>query len=72
MTPVMGYAPGLAYVSGGGYAARHWAMGLVVWYLVMFAIMFGGRALWKAHRRGLARVRRYNQRHAPRHARRVK
>jgi hypothetical protein len=66
------YVPQLAYVSGGGAAARSFAEGLVTMYLVMFAVWIIGRAAWKAHKRGLARVRRFNQRHAPKHARRVK
>ena len=63
------FAPQLAYVSGGGPAAKHFADVLIfTWFLGGLAAV-GIRAAWKAHRRGMARVRRYNQRHAPKHAR---
>ena len=63
------YAPGMAYVSGGGSEARHFAIGLVLWYLECGAAFVLLRAAWKAHKRGMARVRRHNERNAPRHAR---
>ena len=66
------YAPGLAYVSGGGAPARQFAIGLVVWMLECGAVTLAAAYLWKAHKRGLERVRRHNERNAPKHARRVK
>jgi hypothetical protein len=65
------YAPGLAYVSGGGAPARHFAEGLVLWLIECGLVALAAAYLWKAHKRGLERVRRYNERHAPRHARKV-
>ena len=64
------YAPGITYVSGGGRALSHWAGGLILTYVVALGVYLIPAAV-RAHRRGMARVRRYNQRHAPRHARRV-
>ena len=64
------YAPGITYVSGGGAAARHFAIGLVIWMLESGAVALAATYLWKAHKRGMERVRRYNQRNAPKHARR--
>ena len=63
------YAPGLAYVSGGGTAARHFAEGLVLWLIECGLVALAATYLWKAHKRGMARVKRHNERHAPRHAR---
>jgi len=65
------YAPGLTYVSGGGVAARQFAIGLVLWLIECGLVAIAASYLWKAHKRGMARVRRYNERHAPRHARKV-
>jgi len=64
------YAPGLAYVSGGGAEARHFAIGLVLWFIECGIVALAASYLWKAHKRGLERVRRYNERNAPKHARR--
>jgi hypothetical protein len=64
------YAPGLAYVSGGGPVAKHFADALVVGWLLGSLAAVGIWQAWKAHKRGMERVRRYNERHAPRHARR--
>jgi len=63
------YAPGLAYVSGGGAPARHFAEGLVLWLIECGLVALAATYLWKAHKRGMARVKRYNERNAPRHAR---
>jgi hypothetical protein len=63
------YAPQLAYVSGGGAAARHFADALIFAWLVTGLAAVGIRQAWKAHKRGLERVRRYNERNAPKHAR---
>ena len=65
------YAPGLTYVSGGGAPARHFADALIFAWLVTGLAAVGIRQAWKAHKRGLERVRRYNERHAPRHARKA-
>lgn len=65
------YAPGFAYVSGGGAPARHFAEGLVLWLLECGLVALAAAYLWKAHKRGMERVKRHNERNAPRHARKV-
>jgi len=63
------YGPGLAYVSGGGAPARQFAIGLVIWLIECAAVTLAAAYLWKAHKRGLERLRRHNARNAPKHAR---
>ena len=65
------YAPGLAYVSGGGAPARQFAIGLVLWLIECGIVALAAAYLWKAHKRGLERVRRHNERNAPKHGKKV-
>ena len=64
------YAPGLTYVSGGGAAARHFAIGLVLWLIECGIVALAAAYLWQAHKRGMERLRRHNARNAPKHSRR--
>ena len=64
------YAPDITYVSGGGAPARQFAIGLVIWLIECGAVALAAAYLWRAHKRGLERVRRHNARNAPKHARR--
>jgi hypothetical protein len=57
------------WISGGGEEARHFATGLVIWMSCVIIAALIAPVLYRAHRRGMERVRRLNERTAPKHAR---
>lgn len=61
----------MQWISGGGAEAAQFARGLVCWLLFCGALLLLP-SIYRAHRRGMERVRRFNERNAPKHARRKK
>lgn len=61
----------MGWISGGGAEAAQFARGLVLWMLFCGMMLLIPTA-YRAHRRGMERIRRMNERNALKHARRSK
>ena len=65
-------SPQMEWISGGGAEAAQFARGFSLWMIIFITAVVAIPYFYRAHRRGMERIRRMNERNAPKHARRSK